>query len=294
MLVLTAEDQAHTQRVCTTWALCWKLELQAEVLRQTSHDAPIEVSLSSDEYELNGTYLSNQLPFQASALRTGSDLAVANMDVDALLDEAGITEQMILSGLLDNVRFTLFMVNWRNPANSGIVFKRGIIGNIRTFTQQVLKGELRGLNQYLAQTTMQVYGPVCRAELGDTRCKVNPAPLTVSGDIDSIQVQRRIFTTAARNGGSPTLEVGWFKYGVVTMTSGANAGLSIEVKEDDGTGEIELFYSFPYDLQIGDTYTMTPGCDKKRVTCRDKFNNIVNRRAEDFIPGGNRLTAGAP
>jgi uncharacterized phage protein (TIGR02218 family) len=156
-----------------------------------------------------------------------------------------------------------------------------------------MKGELRGLSQFLAQTTMETYGPVCRAELGDARCKVDLAPLTLSGDIDSIQTQRRIFTTGARITGSPVAAAGWYENGVLTMTSGSNEGFRIPVKTDDGTGEIELFYSLPYDLEIGDTYTLTPGCDKKRITCRDKYNNIVNRRAEDYIPGGNRLTAGS-
>lgn len=293
MLTLTAEDQAHAGERCTTWALCWKLELDGETLRQTTHDAAIDVSLSSDEYDLNGTYESNLLPFQSSALQTSTDLAVSNMEVDALLDAAGVTEEEILAGRLDNVWFTLFMVNWRTPANSGIVFKRGIVGNVRTFAQQLLKGELRGLSQFLAQTTMEAYGPVCRAELGDARCKVDLAPLTITGDVDSISVQRRIFTTAGLDSGSPSLPANWYQYGTLTMTSGANTGARVPVKSDDGVSEIELFYSLPYDLEIGDTYSLTPGCDKKRITCRDKFNNIVNRRAEDFIPGGNRLTAGA-
>lgn len=292
MLTLTSEDQAHTQELCTTWAVCWAFWKGDEVLKQTSHDAPIEVSLTSDEYGLNGTYESNTVPFQSSALQTSSDLAVSNMDVDALLDAAGVTEQQIVAGEMDDVWFTLFMVNWRNPTNSGIVVKRGIVGNVRTFAQSLMKGELRGLSQFLAQTTMETYGPVCRAELGDARCKIDLAPLTLTGDVDSIQVQRRIFTTGARTG-SPSADAGWYVNGVLEMTSGANVGVRIPVKTDDGTGEIELFYSLPYDLQIGDTYSLTPGCDKKRLTCKSKFNNIVNRRAEDYIPGGNRLTAGA-
>ena len=293
MLTLTAEDEAHATERCTTWAACWKIERDDEVLMQTSHDAPIEVSLISDEYSLSGTYLSNQLPFQTSALRTSSDLSVANMEVDALLDEVGITEEQVLTGYFDNVWFTLFIVNWRNPYNSGIVFKRGRVGHVRTFAQQVLKGELRGIGQALMQTTMQTYGPVCRAELGDIRCKVDLGPLTISGDIDSIQTQRRIFTTAARNSGSPTVEAGWYQYGIVEWTSGLNTGVRSPIKRDVGTGEIELYFATPYNMEIGDTYDMTPGCDKTRITCRDKFNNIVNRRAEDFIPGANRITAGA-
>lgn len=293
MRTLTLPDLLHVEQRCTTWALCWKLELDGEVLRQTSHDAAITVSLNTDEYSLNGEYVSNALSFQASALRTSSDLSVDNLDVDALLDAAGATEEDVITGRFDAAWYTLFLVNWRDPANSGIVMKRGIVGNVRVFAESLLKGELLGLSQFLNQLTMEVYGPVCRAELGDSRCQVDLAGFTLTGDVDSISVQRRIFTSGARLVGSPGPDAaGWYQYGTMAFTSGANTGVEVEVKTDDGTGEFELFEPLPFDLQIGDTYTVTAGCDKKRITCRDKFNNIVNRRAEDFIPGGNRLLAG--
>lgn len=289
---LTPQDAGHLLQRCTTWALCWKLELGTDVLRQTAHDAPITAALDTDEYGLNGTYDSSRA-FQASALRSSTDLAVDNMDVDGLLDNAGITEQDIVTGALDDARYTLFLINWRDPANSGIPLKRGVVGNVRAFTQDLLKGELRGLSQFLAQITMETYGPSCRAELGDARCQVDLAAYTISGEIDSIVVQRRIFTSGDRNAGSPTLAAGWFNGGVLTMTNGNNAGFSVEVKVDDGSGELELFEPMPYDWEVGDSWTMVAGCDKARITCRDKFNNMVNRRAEDYIPGVNRLAAGS-
>jgi hypothetical protein len=41
----------------------------------------------------------------------------------------------------------------------------------------------------------------------------------------------------------------------------------------------------PHPIVVGDTCNLIAGCDKKHDTCKVKFNNIVNRRAEDFIPG---------
>lgn len=292
MRTLTAEDQAHVQEACTTWALCWKITLGDEVLRITTHDAAITMALTSDEYDLNGTYTA-AYTFQASALRTSADLAVDNMEVDALLDSAGITEQEIVTGVYDHATYALALVNWRDSTNSGVVMKRGVVGNIRAFAESVLKGELRGLSQKLSQTTIETYGPSCRAELGDARCKVNLADFTITGDIDSIEVQRRVFTTAARLADSSSSEAKYFEGGKLTMTSGNNAGFSVEVKTDDGSGQLILFEPMPFDWQIGDTYSLVAGCDKRRETCRDKFANIVNRRAEDFIPSGNRLIAGA-
>jgi hypothetical protein len=45
----------------------------------------------------------------------------------------------------------------------------------------------------------------------------------------------------------------------------------------------------PYLPAIGDTYSMHAGCDYSLETCRDRFNNILNMRAEPYVPGVDRL-----
>ena len=81
-----------------------------------------------------------------------------------------------------------------------------------------------------------------------------------------------------------TEESGWFDYGVVTWTSGANAGLSAEIRYFNGS-QFGLFEPMPYAIAAGDTYEVTPGCDKRLQTCRDKYDNVVNFRGEPYIPG---------
>jgi uncharacterized phage protein (TIGR02218 family) len=41
----------------------------------------------------------------------------------------------------------------------------------------------------------------------------------------------------------------------------------------------------PFAIQVGDTFTYAPGCDKTRETCCNKFNNILNFRGFPDIPG---------
>jgi uncharacterized phage protein (TIGR02218 family) len=43
--------------------------------------------------------------------------------------------------------------------------------------------------------------------------------------------------------------------------------------------------AFPYTPQVGDTFTLTAGCDHRKDTCKNKFNNLVNFRGEPFVPG---------
>jgi len=78
----------------------------------------------------------------------------------------------------------------------------------------------------------------------------------------------------------------WFNYGMLTWITGDNAGYEMEVKDWVlSTKKIILFEVMPYDLEVGDTFKMYAGCDKTLSTCKNKFANVINMRAEPYIPG---------
>lgn len=76
----------------------------------------------------------------------------------------------------------------------------------------------------------------------------------------------------------------WLTYGVLTWISGANAGTSIEIKALSGT-TVQTWLGMNFIPQEGDRFYYTPGCDKTRLTCTTKFNNILNFRGEPDMPG---------
>lgn len=81
---------------------------------------------------------------------------------------------------------------------------------------------------------------------------------------------------------------GYFDYGKITITSGDNNGLSMEIKSYV-PGQITLQLPFPYALTGTETYTIVAGCDKSYNTCKTKFNNLVNMRAFPFLPGIDKM-----
>jgi uncharacterized phage protein (TIGR02218 family) len=88
----------------------------------------------------------------------------------------------------------------------------------------------------------------------------------------------------------------WFAGGLLTWTSGANAGRAMEVKRHavaDGTAEIELWRSMTSSIAPGDAFAITAGCDKTFATCKAKFANGVNFRGFPHIPG-NRYVLATP
>jgi hypothetical protein len=83
---------------------------------------------------------------------------------------------------------------------------------------------------------------------------------------------------------SYTYSIGYFAYGKVTFTGGANAGFSMDVKTF-APGVVKLAMTLPYPLAVGDTYNIVAGCDRLFGTCKNRFNNVVNFRGEPYIPG---------
>jgi hypothetical protein len=77
-----------------------------------------------------------------------------------------------------------------------------------------------------------------------------------------------------------------FNYGVLLWLTGANAGYEMEVKEWVLTGHtMTLFEKMPFVVTIGDLFAVTMGCDRRLATCKARFDNIVNMRAEPYLPG---------
>jgi hypothetical protein len=99
-------------------------------------------------------------------------------------------------------------------------------------------------------------------------------------------------TYGAYSGGGQCVPLGessgYFDFGLLTFTSGANTGLSGEVRNyAPGVWTLEL--PFPYTINVGDAYSMRAGCDKSLGTCKAKFSNVVNFRGEPYLPGVDKI-----
>jgi hypothetical protein len=96
------------------------------------------------------------------------------------------------------------------------------------------------------------------------------------------------------SGGVATLlpQSEYFQNGLVTWTSGLNAGLSMEVKLYN-IGFVELFQPMPYAIALSDAYSIKAGCDKQLQTCISRFNNVINFRGEPHLPGNDQMMAHA-
>jgi uncharacterized phage protein (TIGR02218 family) len=269
----------HQAQETTTLAWCWKVtRLDGQVFGFTSCDMDLTIG---------GVLFEAASGFTPSALATSADLAVDNMEVAGLLDSASLTEADLLVGRWDGAEVEIFEVNWAAPDQGLMLLRTGTLGDVSA-GRNAFTAELRGLTQALQQPIIRVYAAACDAALGDARCGVNLAPLTVTSTVTSV-ANRRTFTDSAR---AEALD--WFGAGLITFTGGANAGLSMEVRDFTAGGVFVMHLPLPYDIAPGDAYTAVPGCRKRRTEdCFTKFNNVINHRGFPDVPLNDQIMGNA-
>jgi uncharacterized phage protein (TIGR02218 family) len=94
----------------------------------------------------------------------------------------------------------------------------------------------------------------------------------------------RAFTASGLSG----FTSGWFAFGTIEWSSGANAGRRAEVLGHDVTDGIAVLTLLEAPVRAiaeGDGFTIRAGCDKRIETCGSKFANTANFRGFPHIPG---------
>jgi uncharacterized phage protein (TIGR02218 family) len=214
-------------------------------------------------------------------------LEVDTMSIDVLPKNAtvqGVSFQTaIKNGLFDAADFQCeraYMPTYGNVSAGTIVIFSGRVGEISPVGRQkatfTINSHLELLNISLPRN---LYQASCVNTLGDSACGIALGSYGVSGSCLSPVAAGFIWATLGQ-------ATGYFSYGKVLMTSGANSGLSRGVRAytNGNPSLVQLLSPFPQPPAIGDTFTIYPGCDKAMTTCFSKFNNIARFRGQPFIP----------
>lgn len=271
---------SHIAQEVTTLATLWKITRKdGVVLGFTDHDEDIIYPPNP-----SGLLYQAATAYSRSALRASDNLDVQNMQLDGIIESDSISDDDIRAGRYDYPQVEIRMVNWQDLSQGSVGEPTFIgIGGQIELKEFMYSLELRGLGQLLTQTEGDLYSPSCRVDLGDpATCKVDLAALTQTGEVATVADNRTLFCTGV------VADDGYFDGGLLTWLTGANAGLSMEVKQwISGTpaAEIVLMLKMLLDIQPGDTFTIAPGCDKNVLTCKNKFSNVINFHGEPDVPG---------
>lgn len=286
MKTLTGAMTTHLGGDVTTIAMLWRIVRTDGVeFYFTTHDEDILFPAGSPQ----STYLARG-GFSKSAIGNQAGMNVDDLEVTAFFSDDSITVEELRAGKFDGAQVYVSAVNYANIAAGSVALRRGWIGECIATPEGLFKAELRGLTQKLQSAYGQIYGPECRADLGDSRCQVNLAALTQSVTLTTV-IDRRIFVVSGLTNQAADYWLG----GLFTFTSGPNAGRSMEIVQF-GAGspasgspfaapQVTLYLPLGYVPEVGNTGTMSPGCNKTTAMCKERFNNILNFRGEPYLPG---------
>jgi uncharacterized phage protein (TIGR02218 family) len=243
------------------------------VIRLT--DYPRDLTMSNGQvYQTASGY-----EFTGYSANTGTSPGV--LDFEGIAGIAGITREQLSSGQYDNARCFCFAADWRTPVEDAEPMLASFLGKV-TFIQDRYRVEEMSLVDALNQAVGKTYTASCTKRFGGQEfagCKVNLAPITVTGTLTAA-TSALVFRDSSR-----TEVADYFGAGTIAFTSGANSGLPPkEIKSYAADGTITLHEAFYYAPEVGDAYSMEPGCRKRLSDCRDKWNNVANFGGFPYIP----------
>ena len=208
---------AHLAGGVTTLCRCWQVERKdGMAMGFTDHDRDLA---------FDGLTYRAATGFTATAIEDQLGLAVSNLDVEGTLSSAAITESDLHAGRYDDAAVTIWLVNWADVSER-VILRSGFLGQVSRGAL-AFTAELRGLAAKLDQAAGRIFQRTCAWELGDARCTVDLAAAGLHGLGVVVAVLGAFDFTAS---GLGALATGVLTRGKLTWTSGANAGLAVEVK----------------------------------------------------------------
>ena len=226
---------------------------------------PMDLTMS------NGQVYQSAASNDLSAFSSTGNLSPSSIDLEGFVGLAGITKDKIASGVFDNARAYLFACDFLAPVEDHEPLLASICGKT-TLEDDKYKIEEMSLKDALNTSVGLTYTAACQRKFGDTGCGKNLAALTVTGAVTSV-TSAYIVRDSSR-----TEPADYFAGGALTWTSGPNVGLApMEIKRHEADGTIETYEPSYYAPQVGNTFSLTPGCRKRRSEdCRDKWSNVIN------------------
>lgn len=263
---------AHIAGEATTLANGWKVTRRdGVILGFTDHDHDLTFA---------GLTFAAASGFAAGGDESETGLAASSSETLGALSSDAITAEDIAAGRYDGAIVDLYLVNWQAPGQH-MRLKRYEIGEV-TRSESDFKAELRGLSHRLGQVQGRVYGHRCDAGFCDARCRLRASDFRHAGVVAA--ADRSSVMVEGLDGAAPARLAG----GVMTLTSGALAGISVDIDgaaRSGGRMRLSLWQPLRALPRAGDAVTVLEGCDKRFETCRDHFGNAVNFRGFPHMPG---------
>lgn len=197
MITVSPQLVAHLTGGQTTIATILRVQRQdGQVFGFTDHDRDIF---------FEGLKYYSSKAYSQSAIEWTGDLSPSNLEINALIDGTVITKQDVEAGLWSFAQVNILLLNYADLTMGALPLNSGVMGQVEIKRNQI-RAELRGLSQMMAQNIGEVYSPGCRAQLGDTRCKIDLTSLTFADVLVTSVQNKRVFSASSLTQTGPSAE----------------------------------------------------------------------------------------
>lgn len=225
---------------------------------------------------------------RVTSIECRSDGTENNADVLIMAETGGPVEPGDgARGLLDGWPISVKLFDPADPAGTAREIVSGAtIGSVAEDANGLVtiaaSGQLIKAGVYLTEH----YSLSGREDLGDARCKID---LTADDWTNSVTGQAIGTYTVVLDSlpDARATDPTWYVMGALIVRSGPLAGYpKIPIRAwDPDTLTVTLFLPVALDdIPAGTDLDIHVGCDLTREMCFSRFNNIVNLRAETFVP----------
>jgi uncharacterized phage protein (TIGR02218 family) len=268
MKTISTAMKGYLQGSLTTFCTCWLVtRTDGVVMGFTDNDTDLTV---------NGQTYNRITGYNPTAIQSSSDMTVDNLEVQGLFNAGYITESDLDTGVYDGAEVTVYMVNRFDTSAGMITLRSGYLGQ-GTYENNSFTMEVRGLHQRHTQQILETISAVCVVSFGSTRCGMDVTKFTFPGTVESVVNNIQVTTNLTNNANT-------FKAGILTWTTGANAGRKIKVNSfGQPAGVLTFVYPPDFPMAVGDTFSVVAGCDGQKATCQG-FGNYINFQGQADVP----------
>ena len=277
MRTVPEDFEARLTAGVTTLCHVWRIARRdGGVFAFTDHDSPLA---------FDDLVCEPMTGVSAGAVEKSLGLGVDTASITGALNAEAITEADLARGLWEGARVDLYRVDWNDPALRVHLFA-GHIGEVRRGVS-AFEAELRGLQAALNVPVGRVFSRFCDADLGDTRCGKDIETPTFRGEGIVTEV---LGGSALRADGLEAFAEGWFTRGRLIWDAGGESEIAAH-RFEGGDAVLELLDPPGAVLEVGASFALYAGCDKRFETCRAKFANTLNFRGFPHMPGNDAVQA---
>ena len=202
-------------------------------------------------------------------IRTARGLEVSTTELTIF---AGDTAQVLgidvnlaaHNGLFDNAEVLItrvVMPTWGDCATlGGTILFDGEVASADVKSTEVVLHVASKLQDLSIQMPRTLFLPHCANSFCDASCGLSLASVTQTGNLTS-------GSTATSLNGLPSKPAGYWQNGVITFSSGPNAGVSASISSYAAGGAVGLVVPLPFTPGATDAYSVYPGCAKNPVAC---------------------------